>query len=164
MNTTPSDTQIADGLERVAVGLKKAIPLASTNEVNMKYAYVEGLLEPCGLPACHGGWIAFAAYRGCIPQYKPEKEPLDGFYKGVLILNNLCGFHRPTSKAIDGLSSWANKNPIIWGNPYGETMFYEDDAFLDVDATNPLTIQDIIAHYRGVVKRLRATEESEVRA
>ena len=69
----PTDTQIAEGFERVAAGLEKAPAHTFTNKVDMRNLYVSQLLNRCGSPACHGGWIAFAAYAGCIPRYKGMK-------------------------------------------------------------------------------------------
>ena len=165
MTTTPTDTQIADGFEEAANGLEKAIPLACTCKVDMELGVAYSLSKDseCGTPACHGGWLAFAASKGCFPSFRWEEDFALIYTRGSQVLHWLCGWrHWGTEFDQNPLPKWAKENPRLWGNEWGEKMFGLSNAPFNDDKIH-LTIKDIIAHYRGVVERLRARAATQDR-
>jgi len=64
----------------------------------------------CGSSACHAGWYAV---------YSDEYSVKD-FYDGVELISNLLGFKCPYVRYAGlihtmPLCSWANNNPLLWG-------------------------------------------------
>jgi hypothetical protein len=47
------------------------------------------------------------------------------------------------------LEEWAQDNPKLWGNKFGQDMFYFPSAFTD-DTNKQLTHRDIINHWKQV--------------
>ncbi|CAC9656723.1 hypothetical protein [uncultured Gammaproteobacteria bacterium] len=115
----------------------------------------------CGTPGCHAGLIYMAA------EDLPELQ--DIYERIVLSKWNSCSYrYEVWSNALTvflgfknkgGLRLWANDNPKLWGNRFGEGMFVFRLAFTD-DTDKQLTHRDIINHWKQVLKKV---EEEEVK-
>lgn len=120
--------------------------------VNMSSIHVvSDFSHACGTPACHAGWAALM---------KDGPRPSKNFYSGADFLARESGWYRG-----EALVRWADENPKIWGNKYGEAMFSDSCAFTGVAYTvrgmsNPffgqqrITLKNIADHWLKVAKRL----------
>lgn len=113
----------------------------------------------CGTVACHGGLYALAYLNDSPRVVWNADEHCDEtvfawasgedivWSDGATMLARDLGFF-----SIDGLTAWASTYPQVWGNNYGDCMFDSAGAFIEAGET--LTVQDIIAHWRGVADRI----------
>ncbi len=88
----------------------------------------------CGSPMCHGGWYFVA---------KGLKK--GNFMQGAKRMAKDLGF-----KNDETLEDWALRNPEIWGNKFGDSMFCSNRAFGDVYIDS---LQQIINHWKCVKER-----------
>ncbi len=107
----------------------------------------------CGTVHCHGGWYAVALIQN-------NSLDIDGleyvsYSEGAASMAAHLGFDDEIK-----LQRWAGQNPSIWGNEYGDSMFYVEAAFVgvvynDLDELMEIEgMQTIIDHWKGVKKRL----------
>ena len=121
--------------------------------------------EKCGTVACHAGWYAlmtikeqewhFSEYLGC--EYLKTSNPGCmgmGFTYGKIKMALDLGF-----PCADRLEDWAQANPEIWGNAFGNRMFGSTEAFGKDERCN-VTLAEIADHWHRVSDRL---EKSEMR-
>lgn len=94
----------------------------------------------CETPACHGGW-AYIALRGF-----PKRTA--SYRQGSQVLAEFFGFPSTTQ-----LEEWAGSQPIIWGNPWGDGMFSNPDAFGELRSNFPA--MKLVEHWRSVGQRLQ---------
>lgn len=153
-----------DKLEAVAP-LIRAVDMCETRLVRAR--------PECGTVCCHGGAYLFASYaapdklkwvadpdagKGHRPHSQQYVEGAD-FIDGALKLARDLGFTRPDDQEEwfserDAMIHWAEKNPDLWGNTAGFVMFASEAAF--GKRYDELTLEDIIAHWRGVADRIEA--------
>ena len=102
------------------------------------------LVDPaCRASSCHGGWYGIA--RGC----------QSVFDKGVDRMAHDLGF-----RGRHDLTTWAEENPDLWGNRYGEWMFGLEIAFGCTRDT--ITMTKIINHWIGVNNRCHPHDQLEL--
>lgn len=141
--THPSPAAIRAAMDR----LQAAVDACDKPILRMQSGDIEQG-EECGTVACHGGWYAIAAtdfYWGNDGLAKRDGRPVS-YTEGADCLARDIGLG-----CLAGLKQWAAKHPDIWGNIYGAEMFYRTSrAFGPGD----ITVQDVIAHWRGVADRI----------
>ena len=113
--------------------------------VYMSEIYVEEL--HCGTVACMAGWYSVAV-------------DLDerGFTHGAMALSAHLGFSRYMEFAL-----WAQKNPRIWGNIWGLSLYDDRRAYDAWDCTVTLSVKQIADHLEKVANNLKKLEEIEWR-
>lgn len=101
------------------------------------------IYHECGTVHCVGGWYAIATM-------DTGKDRVD-FLDGVEQITTDLGFTKYDSRLFNkkALESWAMNNTEIWGNPYGQKMFYDSCAY----GEGARSIIDIINHLEGVRDR-----------
>ena len=142
----------------------------------------QGEAKTCGTPRCHAGWFWFAKHLGKIQER--IEETLDGNifecsaylaglrefcshfgcledYKNLIISNDWV------SKS-NAICSYFRKNPNIWGNKNGGSMFileraFEDDVEMGVRTkraglAKELSLRHIVEHWGAVGMRLQTLE------
>lgn len=107
----------------------------------------------CGTVHCVAGWFCVA-----IKNDDPIiKKRIEGnfctFSDGYRAMSEILGF-----RDVYRLETWAEDNPDIWGNEYGDNMFYHLFAYngLQNYTKNPMTI--IIKHWEDVRDRIQEYE------
>ena len=128
--------QVGLGLRKVADVLKTHIDKVGDEDVNMNELYI----NHCGSPLCFAGWFAY------LSRSKEELKGKDWKY-GARLIACECGLEDRYH-----LTRWANNNPKLWGNEYGDSMFGYKQAF-GVEPNEELTLSDITAHLREVSER-----------
>lgn len=114
----------------------------------------------CGTVACHGGWYAYhcaVASDTLAPPHGPDRQHV--FDTGGDLLRYEDGAARIAADlgfgcALD-LSNFADRHPEWWGNPCGELMFAQQEAF-GAEPNEKLTLGDIARHWLGVAGRTPA--------
>jgi hypothetical protein len=100
--------------------------------------------ELCGTTACHAGWFSYFSTLQPEPRLYPRS-----YDEGRDEIEAHLGF------AFDGVSSWAAANPEIWGNKYGDDMFYHSIAFgKEYGDYSFITLKVIADHWQKVANRL----------
>jgi len=106
----------------------------------------------CGTTHCHAGWYA-VAYIDEGREFPPEVEDNNmrriTCIDGIDLMSRDLGFRKPVD-----LRSWAQRNPEIWGNEFGDFMFCKASAFGPEGGDDAENMQDIVAHWKTVLKTL----------
>lgn len=89
--------------------------------------------KDCNTPLCFAGWFVIAT------EYNDINRDAT-YFDGKILIN---------SKLNLKFDDWAELNPKIWGNKYGQFMFTSSDAW-----DQPSTVQDMINHLERVHIRL----------
>ena len=122
------------------------------------------VLHPCGTIHCHAGWYYLAKHwdkdndRLVSRRHDTGKLKLEviSYRHGAERMAKDLGFNCQTA-----LENWARENPRVWGNEHGGLLFTICDAFdkdAKADDDKPLTLADIVEHWRGVGERLKKLE------
>ena len=116
----------------------------------------------CGTVACHAGWYALACSIADDTGYweRSDSAPVDrlcaddgtnfGFTKGMYLLTRDLKFNSARE-----LEHWADRNPHLWGNRDGDTMFASRVAF-GIELGETITVQNIVDHWLKVADRIEA--------
>ena len=125
--------------------------------VSRRVASSLGNAHKCGTTHCHAGWYLLACEWDGVSDYL--KGSGVSFEVGAHRMMRDTGM-RPeglVGSLSGGLVEWAEDNPEIWGNPWGEDMFFCERAF--GCTKDNITLEKIVDHWRGVAARLKAKEE-----
>ncbi len=112
----------------------------------------------CGTPGCHAGLISIVA------QDLPELQEIHKIHLHLTNrVENQSDYHYNIwadtlaeflgFKDSIGLGFWARDNPKLWGNKFGEGMFYRPSAFNN-ELFKKITHRDIINHWKQVLKNI----------
>lgn len=126
-----------EGFQTVIDNFKKALEPGKRPRINM----ADGLVHSCGSPMCHGGW--YAAVNGYDETYT--------FQVGANLMATHLGFDSKWH-----LEWWAEHHPEIWGNKYGEEMFYACIAFTGIPNKKVRSLTTIIKFWEKV--KIRAAK------
>ena len=123
-------------------------------EVDMiKTSALEG---PCGTVACMAGWYYLTMKEEDFKEMPGifDIGPHDAYGIGAKSLAYSLGFSNK-----DLLKKWADENPDLWGNEFGESMFSHELAYGKESSYEILTVKEIADHFFGVGNRLMAMEK-----
>jgi len=112
--------------------------------------------EICGTVNCVAGWYVVAKGTEDPQTLKYIRENRVNYKYGAMLMAEDLGFDDE-----DELMAWAEVNPEIWGNKWGNLMFSRYEAYtgkLDVRVT--CEYSDIITHWAKVAERLKVMEGS----
>ena len=104
----------------------------------------------CGTIHCHAGWYALAHSWDLKSHYLDDGSETVTYSKGMGNMRRDLGLGSRGS-----LEEWAQSNPEIWGNEYGDYMFASRRAF---NYEGKLTLQKIVDHWGEVGMRLLLEE------
>jgi hypothetical protein len=137
-----------------------ALDMLSDDVKDWKVNMISGEKPTCGTPGCHAGLISIVA---------KDLPELQEIYKIHLYLTNRVGCQSNYHYSIwaDTLAEffgfknsrdlrfWAENNPKLWGNKFGEGMFYCPSAFVN-DFYKEITHRYIINHWKQVLVNIEA--------
>lgn len=103
-------------------------------------------MPTCGTPGCHAGLTKCALDYLGVPPFLSNYSDYEYLYEADRFARYL-GF-----KEFANLVDWAEYNPNIWGNSYGQFMFTSRRAFNEDSDTFPS--KHIIDWWEGVLERL----------
>lgn len=131
---TPTQEQfqiVIDNLEKVNRSAKRKHKDAPVDMMETSINY-------CGSPMCFAGWYAVA---------KKLDEYDSKYSDGAKIIAIDLGFNDKSY-----LRKWAESNPLLWGNSFGNDMFCDGRAFNQPEDTG-FSLQTIINHWKCVKER-----------
>lgn len=102
----------------------------------------------CGSVACHGGWAGHVLSVPPTARRTYYERGADALGAYLFDDPKASGYH---------LLRWADKNPDLWGNPWGAKMF-SSDGYFAFNIKSPAigcTLLDIADHYREVAARIQ---------
>ncbi len=112
--------------------------------------------EPlCGTPCCHAGLISIVAKD--LPElqdiynYNDDYRTYEDNYEYDIWADTLAEFLGFVDMCC--LRDWVRDNPKLWGNKFGQDMFYYPSAFVG-DSGKKLTHIDIINHWKQVLANI----------
>lgn len=141
---TPTKAQ----MQVVIDNLKKVLPMAVLPEhLDMGESQVNTNDHQCATIHCFAGWYAIAV---C-----DLNAPLD-YEDGKNAIAEHLGFNSIDDLKVDDLKVWAAYSPFMWGNIYGNSMFYDRFAFYHPvkRLSGAKNLQHIISHLEEVRDRL----------
>lgn len=118
----------------------------SVYHVQMIESKVKPFMGSCGTQLCHAGWYASVTIKTLFDSIH--------FTDGGNKMAKHLGF-----KIMSDLIDWADKNPEIWGNKFGGSMFSDSKAFTGLHGKR-ISVNDIINHWKGVYERVLALEKT----
>ena len=103
----------------------------------------------CGTPGCHAGLVMLALDKMRIKQTEYYiNKGYDFRDQGDRLARYLFA-HKERHKL--DLENWAGENPEIWGNDYGDNLFFAAEAFDKDTYRFPSSV--IVNHWAGVLDR-----------
>ena len=118
-------------------------------EINVSCRYKEGIYSrhECGTVHCVAGWYLLAKRWNGKDRFLKGQNNYN-FEDGARLMAWDAGFN-----TIKKMLNWADDNPKIWGNVYGENMFTGQSAY-DCHPLYEIDLCKIANHFDGVADRL----------
>ena len=119
--------------------------------LNMSEYIVQCTTHLCGTVHCFAGWYLIASRLEMGDTFRPRMFSCPtSFETGKIKMEKVLNV---------SLQKWANENPNLWGNRYGDDVFTNQCAFKSVKRPGGATnLNDIIDHLKEVYWRLFASE------
>lgn len=137
--------RIISGLKEVVESLQQAHQEYPKGRLDMSQGLVRDTTIDYQPGTCH----CFAGWYGVINRHIFDPSDRRWFYlDAVDYIARLCGFVTRYE-----MMDWAEQNADIWGNSNGGAMFCDEVAF-----NNAKSLNGIIKHLRGVIKRLEKAQ------
>lgn len=148
----------ADRMEEMGnkfIDIHQAEKMSSRN-LNFDESFVDEKSR-CNTVACHGGWgsVIFDLWKENSSLACVEYQD---YISGANAIADFIGFKRFGGMRFNStyFEDWAEENPELWGNEWGEKMFGLDGYIsFGFDRKGECTLEDIGNHYIQVAARIR---------